>query len=112
MHENKIELLVAQGKECIIDYSDKVVKASFLPLVSVPLVHSLCVAMLTELDKIFDVESAEGEKFSNIALGVLATPFMLVPVWGAIAAKAYVETVGKSYLKALVEMSEKSAFDA
>jgi len=104
MRKQKIEILTAQGKECVRDYSKKVIKASFLPFVSIPLVHSLCVAMLLELDKIFDVGKAKNENPSNIALGVLATPFMAVPLWGAIAAKAYVETVGESYLRALIEM--------
>jgi len=64
--------------------------------------------MLHELDKIFDTCPAKDESLSNIALGVLATPFMVVPLWGAIAAKAYVETVGKSYLKALVDIHRYS----
>jgi len=105
MRKNEIKLLTTQGKECIRDYSGKVIKASFLPLVSIPLVHSLCVAMLRELDKIFDVSPVKDEKLSNIAIGVLATPFMMVPIWGAIAAKAYVETVGESYLKALIDIA-------
>ena len=104
MNEYRIEELTAQGKECISEYSQKAIKAALLPFVSVPLVHGLCVAMQSELDKIFDIGAATGEKYSNIALGVLATPFMLVPLWGAIPAMAYIQTVGESYLKALVKI--------
>jgi len=101
-----MKLLTAQGKDCIRGYCDKAVKASFLPLVSVPLVHRLCAAMLGELNKIFDVGPAKYENPSNIALGALVTPFVAVPVWGAIAAKAYIQTVGESYLKALIDIAD------
>ena len=108
MSGNRIEVLTSQGRECIRKYSQKAMKASFLPLVSIPLVHGLCVAMQSELEKIFDTGAVKDEKYSNIALGVLATPFMAVPLWGAILATAYVQTVGESYLKALIKMCESS----
>ena len=101
--KEKIEALTSQGNECIRTYSKKAMKASFLPFVSIPVVHGLCVAMQSELDKIFEIGGAKGEKYSNIALGALATPFMAVPIWGAIPASAYVQTVGESYMKALVK---------
>ena len=106
MNEDRIKKLTAQGKECISEYSQKAMKAALLPFVSIPLVHGLCVAMQSELDKIFDIGAAKGEKYSNIALGVLATPFILVPLWGAIPAMAYVQIVGESYLKALIKILE------
>ena len=104
MIEDKLEKLTAQGKTCIKKYSKRALKASFLPIVSIFLVHGICAAMQTELDKIFDIGKAKDEKHSNIALGVVATPFMLVPIWGAVPAEAYVQTVGESYLKALIKM--------
>lgn len=112
MGEDRTKILVTQSKECIKKYSKKVMKATFLPFVSIPLVHGLCVAMLAELDKIFDIGAAKHERPSNIALGVLATPFMAVPLWGAIPAMAYIETVGESYLKALSDMNRKSSLSS
>lgn len=76
-------------------------KATFLPFVSLPLVHGLSAAMLAELSKIFGVSTAKNERLMGIGLGILATPFMLVPIWGAIAARSYIETVGNSYLREL-----------
>ena len=108
MSEDKLEILIEQSKECIRKYSQKVMKASFLPIVSIPLVHGLCVAMQAELDKIFDIGTAKDEKHSNIALGVVATPLMAIPIWGAIPAAAYVQTVGESYMKALIKMYRSS----
>ena len=104
MGKDNLETLTAQCKECIKKYSKRAAKASFLPIVSIPLVHGLCVAMQTEMNKIFGVGAAKDERHSNIALGVLATPFMAVPLLGAIPAAAYVQTVGESYMKALIEM--------
>jgi len=106
MNEDRIAMLTAQGKECIKKYSQKAMKATFVPFVSIPLVHGLCAAMQSELDKIFGVSVAKGERRSNIAIGALVTPFMAVPLWGAIPAMAYVETVGESYLKTLLDMCE------
>ena len=107
MIEDKIELLTTQGEQCVKRYSKRAVKATFVPFVSMPLVHSLCAAMMNDLDKIYGV-SAKGERASNVAVGVLATPFMMVPVWGAVPAAAYVKTVGESYLKALADLQSRS----
>ena len=108
MGNDKLEMLTLQGKECIELFSKRALKASFLPIVSLPLVHGLCVAMQAELDKIFDVGPAKGEKYSNIALGVFATPFMAIPLLGSIPSAAYVKTVGASYMKALIKLHEDS----
>ena len=98
-----IETLTARGEQCIKNYSKRAIKATFVPFISIPLVHGLCAAMMNDLDGIFGL-TAKNERASNIAVGVLSTPFMMVPVWGAVPAAAYVKTVGESYLKALVDM--------
>ena len=108
MNENKIEQLAAQGKICIKKYSKKAMKATFFPFVSIPLVHGMCIAMQSELNALFGVGKAKSESASNIALGVAATPFIAIPLFGAISAVAYVETVGESYLKALIAMYRSS----
>ena len=104
MNEDRIEILDALGKECIKKYSKKIMKATFVPFVSILLVHGLCIAMHQELSRIFGVDTIKSEKYSNIVIGVLVTPFMAIPLWGAIPAAAYVQTVGESYLKALIKM--------
>ena len=96
------DILSAKGKDCIKKHSGRALKASFVPFVSLPLVHGVCFAMFSELDIIFGTSAHQTEKLSNIAAGILATPFMAVPVWGGIAARAYVQTVGESYLSALL----------
>ena len=108
MSEDRIAMLTAQGKECVKKYSQKAMKATFVPFLSIPLVHGLCAAMQSELDKIFGVSVAKDERYSNIAIGALVTPFMAVPLWGAVPAKAYIETVGESYLKALIDMCKSA----
>ena len=104
MNENKLEMLAEQGKACIKKHSKRALKASFIPIVSIPLVHGICAAMQSELDKIFDIGTAKDEKHSNIVVGAIATPLMLIPLWGAVPAEAYVQTVGENYMKALIKM--------
>jgi len=108
MDSRRVEQLAEQGKKCIEKHSRKAVTATFVPLVSVPLVHSLCAAMLSELNKIFGVDAVKSEQPSNIALGVIMTPLMAIPLWGAVAASSYIETVGKSYLDVLIYMKRSN----
>ena len=105
MDGDRLKRLTAKGEACIESYSKRAIQATFLPFVSVPVVHSLCAKMIASLSDMFDIDTANREKYSNIALGVVATPFILVPLWGAIAASAYIESVGKSYLAVLVDIS-------
>ena len=108
MGNDELEMLTLKGNECIEVFSKRALKASFLPLVSLPLVHGICVAMQAELDKIFDVGPAKAETYSNVALGIFATPFMAIPLLGAVPSEAYVRTVGISYMKALIKLHEDS----
>ena len=110
MSEDKLEILTVQSNECVRRYSKRAMKASFLPIVSLFLVHGLCIAMKAELDKIFNIGAAKNEKYSDIALGVLVTPFIAIPLVGAIPAESYVKIVGESYIKALIKMYRDSAY--
>ena len=112
MDKDKLECMTLRGKKCIEVFSKRALKASFLPIVSLPMVHGLCVAMQTELDKIFNIGPVKTEKYSNIALGVIATPFMAIPLLGAVPSEAYVRTVGKSYMKALIKLHEDTLASA
>ena len=108
MNEDKLEMLAVKGKACIKKHSKRAIKASFIPILSIPLVHGICAAMQSELDKIFDIGKAKDEKHSNIVLGAIATPLMLIPLWGAVPAEAYVQTVGENYVKALIKMHRET----
>lgn len=102
--KEKIEEMERRGKAISDDYSDKAMKIGFLPGGCIPFVHGLCIKMLTELDKAFGIKTAEGfgaEIFSNVMLGIIATPFMVVPLLSAAVAKGYVAAVGEGYIEAV-----------
>ena len=106
---NKIE---ARGNRCISEHSSAATKIGILPAGCIPFVHGICIKMLVELN---DIAGIKGDKalasdiFTNAVLGVIATPFMVVPLLSIPVAKAYVETVGESYLKVLIAVIDHSS---
>ena len=99
-----------EGKKCVEEYADTALAAGFIPFVSTPIVHGICIKMLAKLDEIFDIKGGFGaEKFANVVVGGLATPLMFIPIAGSVFGKAYVESVGERYLDAVQERHEKLA---
>lgn len=109
--ETKVNLLQARGKGVISYYSEKVGKAAWIPLGCIPYVHRKCIQMVSELNSLAGLSTDRGfadEIFTDVVLGVLATPLMAIPLISKFAAESYVETVGEDYLKALVEVLRTS----
>jgi len=97
-----------EGKKCVEEYADTALAAGFIPFVSTPIVHGICIKMLAKLDEIFDIKGGFGaEKFANVVVGGLATPLMFIPIAGSLFGKSYVESVGERYLEAIQEKHEK-----
>ena len=97
-----------EGKKCVEEYADTALAAGFIPFVSTPIVHGICIKMLAKLDEIFDIKGGFGaEKFANVVVGGLATPLMIIPIAGSLFGKSYVESVGERYLDAIKERHEK-----
>jgi len=111
MSEQKIERMTKKGQRFIKSYSSKALKASFVPFISVPIIHGICVKLTSELNRIFGIKTTKsfgGEAFTNTVVGLIATPFMLIPLAGAFFAIAYVESIGEAYLDALTEVAKQS----
>ena len=101
--ESKIEAANA----CIVANTKQAVAISFVPLVSIPLVHGICVKMIVQLDKIFGIPTDKGfssEIFHDILTGIVIAPAMAVPVLGAGVAHFYIKTVGEYYVKAVASV--------
>lgn len=49
------------------------------------------------------------EIFVDAVIGIVAIPFMTVPILSSIVACAYVKTVGENYLKALISVIHLSS---
>ena len=98
--DSKIE----EANACIEANSKQAVAISFIPLVSVPLVHGLCVKMITQLDKIFGISTDKrfgSEIFSDILAGIMMAPAMAIPILGAGVAHTYIKCIGDYYAKAV-----------
>lgn len=91
------------GYKCVKEYTDKAQKVGFVPVGCIPIVHGICVRMISELNSIFGIKDA-GEVFTDVVLGVVVTPVMAIPLISIAAASAYVETVGERYVEVLMNV--------
>lgn len=109
--EKIIKNLKSKGTSCIESHSDKATKIGFVPGGCIPIVHGICIKMLTDLNKIVGINSGEdfsSELLASAIVGVIATPFMLVPFLSAAVAYGYVSSIGENYLDALMMVVEHS----
>lgn len=109
--KKRIQKLRADGQTCVDSYSDKAGKIGFVPGGCIPVVHGLCISMIASLNKIVEINSSKGfstDIFANALVGVVATPFMAIPLLSAAVAYAYVGAVGESYLDTLMSVISRS----
>ena len=112
--KERIAALKEQAAECIRSYSAKALKIGFVPGGCIPIVHGLCVKMITEVNRIVGINFSEGfaaDKFADAVVGVIATPFMVVPLLSSAVAYGYVSSVGERYLDSLMHVVERSTDD-
>lgn len=109
--EKRMEQLRQKGQNCIDDYSDMAKKAGFLPGFCIPIVHGMCIKMLTDLNNMVGIDSAKelaADIFANVVVGIIATPFMTIPLISVGVAYSYVSSVGEAYLDALMNVIGRS----
>lgn len=109
--KQRIEAMRVDGMNCIESYSGKAMKISLVPGGCIPIVHGICIAMITALNKIVGINSTKGfasDIFANAVVGLIATPFMVVPLVSAGVAYAYVAAVGEAYLDSLMMVIKRS----
>lgn len=106
-----LESILTKGHACVNKHSDNAMSIGLLPVGCIPFVHGICIKMISELNTIAGFKgnkNSASDVFSNAVLGAFATPFMVVPGLSAIVAKSYVETIGDSYLTALISVVNRS----
>lgn len=109
--EQRIAAMRDAGMKCVTSYANKAMKIGFVPGGCIPVVHGICIAMIQTLNQTVGIDSTKGfaaDIFSNVVVGLVATPLMAVPVLSAFTASAYVETVGEGYLESLLSVIERS----
>lgn len=109
--EKRIEQLREKGKCYINDYSDKAMKVGIVPVGCILIIHGMCIKMLVDLNSMVGINSAKGfaaDIFANAVVGIIATPFMTVPLLSMGVASVYISAVGETYLDALINVIERS----
>lgn len=109
--EKRIEHLRESGQCYINDYSDKAMKVGIVPVGCIPIIHGICIKMLVDLNSMVGINSTKGfatDIFVNVVVGMIATPFLAVPLLSAGVASAYISAVGETYLDALINAIECS----
>lgn len=106
-----IDEMRSAGMKCIESYSGKAMKIGFVPGACIPFVHGICITLISALNKIVGINSTKGfasDIFANAVVGLIATPFMAIPLMGAGVAYAYVSAIGETYLNTLMMVLERS----
>lgn len=109
--EKRVEEIKENGKACIKKHGKSAGRIGIIPGGCIPFVHGICIKMLMDLDRIAGIDSSKGfadSIFANVIVGLIATPFMAVPVLSPLMAIGYVEGVGETYLEALLAVIEWS----
>lgn len=110
--KKRISQIKTSGMACVEKHSKKAEKIGFIPGGCIPFVHGICQAMISELNKKVGIDSSKGfatDIFANAIVGLIATPFMVVPILSAGVAYAYVSAVGETYLDSLMAVIERSS---
>ena len=106
----RIKSIEKHGKNIVDEYVSSATKIGFIPGGCIPIIHGLCIKMIGDLNKIVGIKGGgfAEEIFADVVIGIIATPFMIVPLLSVAVAAAYVQTTGEDYLKALISVMHSS----
>lgn len=110
--KERIDQMKKEGNRIVSDYASSAAKIGFIPGGCIPIVHGMCVKMITDLNKLAGIKAGSSfasEIFADVMLGVVATPLMIIPFLSAAVAQAYINQVGGDYWKALLEVIHLSS---
>lgn len=110
--KERIVWIERKGNELIKKHVSAARKIGFVPVGCIPVVHGICIKLIIELNNLAGFVSSKGiadETFADAIFGIFASPFMAIPFLSASVASAYVETVGKDYLKAVLSVIDQSS---
>lgn len=108
----RIQYIEEKGKRIVSDYVSKAEKIGFVPGGCVPIVHGMCIKMIAELNDLAGFKSGKhfaDEIFTDVIVGIIATPLMCIPLVSAAFAAAYVEQTGEDYIKAMLCVIDMSS---
>ena len=109
---DRIADIERKGKSVVENYVSAATKIGFVPGGCIPIIHGMCIKMIADLTKIAGLDLANissEEIFADVIVGLIVTPFMVVPILSSVAATAYVQTTGDGYLKAMMSVISLSS---
>lgn len=110
----KLKGIDGRAKLLINHYSDKAEKVGWISVVCIPIVHGMAVKLIADLIENAGLNSLKdlgGDVLANFVLGLIATPFMGVPVLSAGVAGGYISAVGESFQESLMAALTRSTED-
>lgn len=102
-----------KAQNCIDKHVKNTETIGRLPLACIPFVHGICIKMISELHSVFEIDLGKEFAeliFQNVVLGVIAMPFMAIPLLSAGVACSFVEEVGEEYVDALTTVLTKTQY--
>lgn len=109
-----IDRIQIRGKACIDSYAATSFKIGFLPGLCAPIVHGICIKMMTELHDIAGIHSTKtflSEIFSHCLRSAFGSAAMMIPLASMIAARSYIRAIGESYLQTLLDIVQTSTLE-
>lgn len=107
--KDRIDKMSTYAYSIVHNYESKALKIGLIPGGCIPFVHGMVLKMTKEINKSFGLSGLAEDYIADFVVGLIATPFMAVPLLSAPIASAYVGSVGETYVKALIEVIEKSS---
>lgn len=107
----RIKDIEEKGKKVISDYASSAMKIGAIPGGCIPIVYGICIKMIADLNDLAGFNSGKkfaDEIFTDVVVGLIVTPLMLVPFLSALTAFAYIQTIGDNYLGALLKVIDLS----
>lgn len=110
--KERIAWIERKGNDIIEKYASAATKIGFVPGGCIPVVHGICIKLIAELNNLVGFQSGKefaDEIFSYVIVGIITTPFMVIPLLSAAVALGYVQAIGEDYLKAILNVIDQSS---
>ncbi len=109
LRENRIKRISERAYSTVNDYTNKATKIGFIPGGCIPIIHGMLIKMIADINKICGLKGFAEDYIADFVVGLIATPFMAVPLLSAAVAGGYINSIGKTYTEALIKVIEKSS---
>lgn len=110
--KERIIFLVNEANNIVLQYVVRAKKIGVVPGGCIPIVQTMCINMITKINGIAGLKIGKdfaSAIFSNVIMGVVAMPLMMVPGLSSKYAASYVRAIGDVYLKTVIRVIQMSS---